>query len=623
MHTIHSHLLHIRKAAAILCAALFLCACNYERIPDDSGEEQDGEFITVTLSVGTATGQQSLTTKGLTETDENAIHDLYILAFQAEDDQLIDFRLKYYATGRPGGSSGGSKQFNFTLRRSFKKDTKLLLVANQNPYSKVEIGLTLNEVQERLLSDVLTAAPTFTSGMPMIGFAENTKDALQISNEIKTLSANLLRPVARVDVGVGSYSNETGVWTKGDVAFVLKEVHVFKPQNQYSLLPLMNNLVYDGPDIPSRTPSVNNPSQVGASIDGDGISGAFVYNETNEDITNTQTASYCEDKIFLPEVKFEGTVYDEPGHTSRMALVIGGLYKEKMNYYRIDFTKAQTNIAGTALENVLRNRIYRYTISSVNQPGYTTAAAAYKGKPISLGFSASIVPWETGTIDPSPAPDLFVRMNFEGINGTVVTGEMIEGEGNRPTAFTILKKKETFVTDNGSTRYSPLPYNELRGEVKDNTFNGYGNGGMYKSVQDALNREGPFGTLIIAPDNATDEAGVAWRSKGGSKKDRLLDAKKACWDYRGQGQSDWRLPRLSELMLLWMNKETINSTKGFTSLGEGEVTYWTGTEGDPDGKSDTNTAYTVSKSGVIKLEVKTIPHLVRCVREVRKQNKQP
>ena len=620
MHTKHSHLLHIRKAAAMLCAALFLCACNYERIPDDSGEEQDGEFITVTLSVGTATGQQSLTTKGATDDEQNSINDIYILAFQAEDDQLNDFRLKYYATGRPESSSGGSKKFTFTLRRSFKADTKLLLVANQNPYSKVNINDTYDDVQKTLLSDVLTSAPTFPNGMPMIGFAENTTDALQISNEITSLSANLLRPVARVDVGVGSYNNETGEWTKGDVDFVLTEVHVFKPQNQYSLLPLMNNLVYSGQDIPSRTPSVNNPSQVGDLIESGDNSGAFIYKD-GDISTNTSGATYCEAKIYLPEVNFEGgKVYDVPGHTNRMALVIGGLYKEQMNYYRIDFTNASTNIAGTKLENVLRNRIYRYTISSVNQPGYTTADAAYKGKPISLGLKADIVDWVGVDLD-SPTPDMFVRLNYKGINGTDTTATMYEGSLNNPQVFTILKKKDHFDADGGKTFWSPLPYNDLRGEVKDNIYNGYGNGGMYKSVQDALNREGPFSTLIIAPDNATDETGVAWRSKDGSKKDRILDAKKACWDYRGQGQSDWRLPRLSELMLLWMNKETINSTKGFTSLGEGEVTYWTGTEGDPYGNKDASTAYTVSKKGVIMLDNKINKHLVRCVREVRNQSK--
>lgn len=137
MHTTHSHLLKLGKAAA-LCAALFLCACSYERIPD----VEEGELMTVTLSAGPAAGEQNLTSKaGLTDTQENSIHDLYILAFQP--DATGAFFLKYYATGR-SVSGGGGGQFSFTLRRSVSgaADTKLLLVANQNPYPLVNIGMT-------------------------------------------------------------------------------------------------------------------------------------------------------------------------------------------------------------------------------------------------------------------------------------------------------------------------------------------------------------------------------------------------------------------------------------------------------------------------------------------------
>ena len=91
--------------------------------------------------------------------------------------------------------------------------------------------------------------------------------------------------------------------------------------------------------------------------------------------------------------------------------------------------------------------------------------------------------------------------------------------------------------------------------------------------------EGPYPTLIIAPRQRIRRCCMAKHTGGRPKEDRILDAKKVCWDYRGQGQSDWRLPRLSELMLLWMNKVTINSSKGFTSLGESGETYWTGSEG--------------------------------------------
>lgn len=589
MHTTHSHLLKLGKAAA-LCAALFLCACSYERIPD----VEEGELMTVTLSAGPAAGEQNLTSKaGLTDTQENSIHDLYILAFQP--DATGAFFLKYYATGR-SVSGGGGGQFSFTLRRSVSgaADTKLLLVANQNPYPLVNIGMTYEGVQAALTSGEL-AAPAFVEhGIPMFGFAGNSSDTpLEITEGMPPLSANLLRAVARVDVGVGTYSEQTGEWNKGGVNFDLQKIYVFKPQNKYTLIPVLSNLEYDVNGIPSVTA----PSQVGDQ-------------SANMEYTITNNTS-CKAEIYLPEVALKGgTVYDA-NHENRMALVIGGTYQGKLNYYRIDFTTEKYNAANVPLHDVLRNHIYRYSITNVSQSGYATPQAAYKGRSVGLDFTADIVDWQTEDLD-SPAPDMFVRLNFQGINGTVVKDNMSENGVSKP--FTILKKKDHFKTDDGNIKYTSLNYSSMMGEARDNSFNGVTNGGTYEDVNDALDREGPYPTLNIAPDNASE--GVAWRSTpaGTPTKDRILDAKKVCWDYRGQGQSDWRLPRLSELMLLWMNKATINSSKGFTSLGESGETYWTGSEGKND------KVYTVNRDGEIKLVSKSESYKVRCVRQVRKQN---
>lgn len=604
MHTTHSHLLKLGKAAA-LCAALFLCACSYERIPDDGDDSTglEGEVMTVTLDVGTAAGEHSLTTKGLNETQENAINTLYILAFRKDGSE--NFSLKYYATGQP--ASGGSGQFNFSLRRSEPgaADTKLLLVANHNPYPLVDKGMTYEQVQNRLsieLPGVVSGeGPAFADkGIPMFGFAGNNPDnALEITETMQPLSAKLLRAISRVDVGVGTYNETTGVWDKGGVNFELTEIHVFKPQNSFSLLPLRNNLEYaaDG------TPSVTGPSPAGTQGNNLLYQGAA--------IVNSGSSSYCKAEIYLPEVGFEsGTVYDG-NHENRMALVIGGTYNGSKNYYRIDFTDKRFNSEGDVLKDVLRNHIYRYSITNVSQVGYQTPEAAYSGRPVGLDFTAEMVDWAEKIFD-NPTPDMFVRLNFQGINGTVVKDNMsVNGTSQ---SFTILKKKTSFKTDDGNIKYTPLDYSSMMGEARDNIFNGVTNGGTYVDVNDALDREGPYPTLIIAPDNASES--VVWRSTpaGTPIKQRVLDAKKVCWDYRGQGQSDWRLPRLSELMLLWMNKATINNSKGFTSLGESGETYWTGSEGKND------QVYTVNRDGVINLVSKSASNKVRCVRQVRKQN---
>lgn len=600
MYTRHSYLLKIRTAAA-LCAALFLCACNYELMQEDDGSDGwDGQVMTVTLDAGTAAGEQSLTTKAMSDTEQNAIHTLYILAFQPAKDESATYRLKYYATGRPVSDDPG--KFNFSLRRSESgADTKLLLVANFNPYPLVNTGMTYDDVQAALKTGELDAAPAFAdTGIPMFGFAGNSaENALKITEKMQPLTAKLLRAVARVDVGVGTYNETTGGWD-GGVNFTLTEIHVFKPQSSFSLLPLINNLGYDS----NGTPSVTKPSPPGTP----GTPGNNLVYKDDAIINGT----YCESEIYLPEVDFgeSATVYDAK-HDQRMALVIGGTYNGTTNYYRIDFTPYQFNAMGQELNNVLRNHIYRFSITNVSQVGYTTADAAYKGRPVGLDFTADMVNWQTGSTG-TPEADMVVRMNFGGINGTVIeSSEMTES--GVPGKFKILPKKLFFPTDGGATTYhKPLNYNTMLGEAKDNTFNGSTNGGHYTNVQDALNREGPSGSLVIAPDNAAE---VKWRSTPptASKKDRVLAAKKACWDYRGQGRSDWRLPRLSELMLLWMNKATINISKGFTSLGDAGETYWTGSEGP----RDSDKAYTVNRKGEIKLEAKDVPHLIRCVREVR------
>lgn len=589
MYTKHLLLLKIRSAAATLCAALFLCACSNEIGTGDDGSVGEGRLTTVTLSVGLASNGRSLATKGLSDNQENAIYTLYILAFQS--DGTGTFRLTYYATGKP--DSGGSGKFNFTLRCSVSgvADTKLLLIANQNPYLSAQINMTYDDVQAALTTGELGTAPAFANiGIPMFGFAGNTSTLsspdtpLEITDKMQ-LSAKLLRAVARVDVGVGTYNAGKGDWTKGSVNFNLTEVYVFKPQNMYSLLPLRSNLGYavDG------TPSVTAPSPAGQL-------GTINFEYKGSTITSD---TYCKAEIYIPEVALQGGKVYDGSHNKRIALVIGGMYKGQKNYYRIDFTTAPTNVSGTLLHDVLRNHIYRYTITKVNAPRYATAEDAYAGQPVGLNFTATITDWVDGPTTPI-TPYMYVRMDYNGENGRIIQGN----------AGTVLAKKQYWISDGGREMTGlAFNYNTWQGEALDNLYTGYGNGGYYSDVANAFEREGPFPKLVIASDNASESS--VWKT-GSDKKNRVLNAKKACWDYRGQGRSDWRLPRLSELYLMWLNRVEINSSKGFTSLGTsstGDV-YWSATE------VDGNNVYSINAAGLITTSPKTSAFKVRCVREV-------
>lgn len=583
MHMKSSQTLKIRKAAATLCAVLLLCACSNE-IEKGGGSETVAETVAVTFSVNATTGGQPLTTKSMTESQENSVHTLYILAFQPDGGGT--YRLKYNASGTATGTAG---QFSFTLRRSVSgvADTRLLLVANHNPFALVSSGMTYEGVQAVLKSRELGTAPAFAdTGIPMFGFAGNSPDTpLAITKGMAPLTANLLRAVARVDVGVGTYDTGSGTWNKGSVPFDLTDVIVYKPYNRYALLPVEANLSYNSD---THIPSVTAASPAGTP------------SATNNTYTGTAitSATYCSAEIYLPEVALAGSKVYDVDHENRTALVIGGHYNGSgsKSYYRIDFTTEETNTETAALHDVLRNHLYRYSITAVTKPGYSSADDAYAGKGIDLIFTtASITPWETGT-SASVKPNMLVRMDFNGENGTVKTG----GAG------TVSAKKDKWSNQDGK-QWDALDYNTLLGEAVDNLYTGLTNGGYYNTAANAFDREGPAPKLVIAPENAGQ---AVWKTGSGTS--RVLNAKKLCRDYRGQGRSDWRLPRLSELYLLYLNRVTIESSKGFTPLGgTGTITYWSASE-----KDETN-AWTVNSTGTVTASPKTTTCHVRCVREIR------
>lgn len=587
MHMKRSQTLKINRVAVTLCTALLLLpACSNEIEKGGDSGTVTAETVAVTFSVNAATGDQTLTTKGMTEAEENTVRTLYILAFQPDPAASGAYKLKYNASGTAGGSTG---QFSFTLRRSFSgADTRLLLVANFNPFASVRAGMTYDEVQTALKSGELAGAPAFTgTGIPMFGFAGDSPDTpLNITEGMTPVTANLLRAVARVDVGVGPYNTGTKTWDKGSIPFNLTDVIVYKPYNRYALLPEATYLLYTAGGMPSVTAA----SQAGAQGANNTYTGDAITSDT-----------YCQAEIYLPEVALAGSsVYDDD-HERRTALVIGGYYNGSLSksYYRIDFTTARTNEELTPLHDILRNRLYRYSITGVTKPGYTDPDLAYAGKGVDLLFTmVSITAWDTGT-EAEPQPNMLVRMDFDGENGTEKTG----------AAGTILAKKAIWTNGDGKG-WDALDYNALTGEVSSyNAYTGYANGGCYPTAQNAFDREGPAPKLVVAPDNAGQSV---WKNGSG-----VLAAKQLCRDYRGQGRTDWRLPRLSELYLLWCNRGTIENIKGFTSLGSGG-TYWSASEKADIKATSATEAWTVNAAGEVAGAAKTSTTCwVRCVREIR------
>mgnify|MGYP000777249161 FL=1 len=101
---------------------------------------------------------------------------------------------------------------------------------------------------------------------------------------------------------------------------------------------------------------------------------------------------------------------------------------------------------------------------------------------------------------------------------------------------------------------------------------GYSNGQLYHTIKDVFNYEGAYPTLMVSADDVTDvdgNSGIAWKTG------TTLTAFDICRNYQGDGYNDWRLPRLSELALIYLNKDKLEDMRGFVPLSG---TYWSGSE---------------------------------------------
>lgn len=239
--------------------------------------------------------------------------------------------------------------------------------------------------------------------------------------------------------------------------------------------------------------------------------------------------------------------------------------------------------------DILRNTIYSISIGRVTAKGYASAQQAYEKKPLGLGFTAGVKPWLTGITDGAPVPVSGVRMLYK------------LGTGNRrpqSTATGVVYEKAAFWRGRLDYQYGvnqPFDYNDFYGEGSNfyYPYEGVGsnNGDIYHygtvSESDVHNLrfaalwvEGAYPALMIAPDDLTDvghpDGLFPWRSEDGS-----LTAFDACRAYEGGGYTDWRLPRLSELALMFVYKGDLTGEYPEEVFRYPTGKYWSGNEYAP------------------------------------------
>lgn len=520
----------------------------------------------------------------------SVISSICILQFNVNG---TDFgTLRHVAKGTPSGTG----KFNVRLLQSNGEEMyKLVVLANlpDKSYSTLfgMINSSYENVQSGLTSDISDSKLDFNAltPFPMFGIVKNGEPQKITESPNFSGTISLVRAVARVDIGIGKM-NSDNTWNKNGVKFDMTQVQIWKAGKQYAYMPLKNNFSSSG-----GTLTISAPSPVGQ------VGQARIYNNT--DITNN---TYCSGKIYLPEADLRwGNVFD-PSHTSRLAVIVGGKYNssQKETFYRVDFTRDDNS---REKMNILRNRVYQFTINKVTDDGYDTAAEAYSGKPQGLTFGTSIDAWKPGKTNVTPTLQEGYLMVYGGQNGSVTSGGGVR-----------ILKKSTYWEGENNSELAEVDYNTFYGEVPGNLQRSpaYPNGDIYSDIQTLTAVEGVYPFLMVATDDTYDIGGssvVYWKSADGLQ----FTAFDMCRSYSGLGYSDWRLPRGSELFLMYLNRDKLEKQRGFTAFAE-DKPYWSASEkGNPkDPVAEEAWAVNFASGGITYGKKTGHRYKIRCVRQI-------
>lgn len=578
---------------------ILLGACQND---DRYGMEQDGPVL-VKLSVSAADSGTALGNG--TETDAQ-ITSIYILQFNADAESYGT--LRYVAEGKK--NTGGTYTATLLQSANSNDNYKLVILANLPDYGFLYglYGKSYAEVQQASLSMATDAPLVFDSAhpYPMFGVVNGGASVQVHEGTTYTGNTELIRAVARVDIGIGTKKTNTDgtvSWTNtgtGKQPFVMTEVQVWKAGQKYTYMPALANYHWtttttDG--ITSNKIVIDSPSTASGTTTTKTYDTSYITNQT-----------YCAEKIYLPETDLQwGSVYDGQ-HTNRLAIIVAGYYNNspELSYYRVDFTNDDS---GDRM-NILRNHVYQFTIKSVKAAGYATAELAYKSMPKNLGFEATLEPWQASAMGSVPSISgyylIYKGFNGENVNWTYAVGSSINIPEKKYAWGT--NPKQTFDYNNfykeGNRFYAP-------------NITGGQNGELYSTVADAFSFEGTFPNLMVSANDLVDDEG---NESSQWKTGTTLTAFNLCRDLEEDGYDDWRLPRLSELAFIYVNQASLEKLRGFTLLSG---SYWCGSEflvPNPTEEQQKKSGWAwavdfTSTTGYASWHLKTDKLKIRCVRQ--------
>lgn len=381
----------LRQWSWLLLLCFVASGCIYDNYPgEEEAPEPDGP-VPVTIRLVTRFGPEGkrAVTRGLTETDEGQVDNVYVFFLRVSDDKVHSVvkgkdvtntsvtEKTFTASLEVAGSAG--QEFRCVV---LANAGSLLDKQNLNWYKEK----TYEQIQQKLVSDpAYTAAPVLAAGgFVMWGEADELVSATRRPQKV---TVNMIRAVARVDIGVGI---NPGKWDGKDAAgtaipFVLKKVFIFKPNDKCAFIPQAGTYDAMAKRVTKPTPA------------GDVCATPFEYDVQPAGTSPAALATSLTATIYLPEANVKQGENAQSGdlkHTDRCAIVVQGSYSGHTDtFYRIDFHNGN----GTEIADLLRNHRYQASITSVSGDGETTAQEAYKSRRVNI--SATVLGWNDWSQD--------------------------------------------------------------------------------------------------------------------------------------------------------------------------------------------------------------------------------
>lgn len=339
---------------------------------------------------------------------KDAIQSLHILVFAGNTTDLEGAPLVY--TVKATMQEGNNFVAGFRKSQDTRDLYRLVLLANVDDTKVKQLtqGNTYNQISESLYED---AQQRYSPDTPvrMFGVA-NRGEGVQITKNTSLGTISLIRAVVRIDIGVGTYNEESRKWDLGpsDEYFELTDVEAWSPMKRIYNMPAGGKFDYEAdgtPLVSSATSSLNHSATK-----------AVRWKYTGTDILNNGIATYCKNVIYLPEAALQGYTAHQPLNSNkRTTLIIGGILHdpahpaaETKTWYRVDFTRAAGNTPDGALFDILRNHLYRISLN-VGVAGAASAEEAWDTFMTPEQIKVDVVSWmDGGSVDVPNSPSISI-----------------------------------------------------------------------------------------------------------------------------------------------------------------------------------------------------------------------